>query len=345
MKTHLVLLGMFLLFVAASLTAQEDIALKAFELRMNGYSDSAKAILAEAVTQYPDSARIWFEYGRCIDWTKTDDCDKFIHLYSRMNPRLKAAKKCMYRAAKLEPDNARYHYWAGQTQGVMALASMYTPWRWPLVRFTLKHSTKQQRIAVALSPDNPQFRYDLVNFEHFGWLLGGNKKNALLHTDTLMQQSPVYGVKARELLATKKKPFDALSGFSAILTNDSGDVQLLKELGFAYSRKIHQDSTCLDSALQCYLRALQLDPGDETALKQLCRLSGKRTEMDPVPYINAYLDNRKDDYGYYRAIGLMHLANQFDKKDKKEDAQKLRQEAKMLNPKNNNTFLTDLEKP
>ncbi len=345
MKTHHILLGLLLLFGTAILTAQEDIALQAFELRMNGHPDSALAILAKAVKQHPDSARVWFEYGRCIDWMKTDDCNKFIHVYTKMNPRLRKAKKCMRKAVRLDPENARYHYWAGQTQGVLGLASIYTPWRWGLIYPIFRQSTRQLRKAVVLNPNEPQYRYDLVNFEHFGWFMGGNMKNARLQTDTLESQFPVYGVMARELLETKKHPYDAIAGFSALLTNDSGDITLLNELAFAYRIMIRTDTTYRDSALVCYQKALQIDPGNETALREFCRLASKRAELNLVPYISTYLEVRKDDYGYYRAIGLRLLAGQLEKQGMKEEAEILRAEAKSLNPKNNATFLKDIERP
>ncbi len=337
---------MFILLVPGLSQVQgQDIAMQAFELRMNGNPDSAKALLAKSVQQYPDSARIWFEYGRCIDWTKTDDCTKFIHVYSKMNPRLKAAKRCMRKAVKLEPDNARYRYWAGQVQGVLGLASIYTPWRWPLIRCTFRQSTKQLRRAVALDPDNPQYRYDLVNFEHFGWLLAGNTKNAKLHTDTLDKLDPVFGVMARELLKDKKNPYDQIAGFRALITPDSANIDLMNELAFAYRLKIREDSTYRDSAMVCYQRVLQIDPGNETAMKEFSRLAAKRGEPDLLPYINAYLEVRKNDYGYYRAPALRLLAGQMEKKGMKEEAEHLREEAKQLNPKNNSSFLKDLEKP
>lgn len=323
----------------------QDIALQAFELRMNGHPDSALAILSEAVKQYPDSARIWFEYGRCIDWMKTDDCTKFIHVYTKMNLRLRKAKKCMGRAAKLDPLNGRYRYWHGQTLGVQGLASIYTPWRWPLIYPIFHKSTRQLRKAVALLPDNPQYRYDLVNYEHFGWFMGGNMKNARLHTDTLADQHPVYAIMARDLLKDDKHPYNTIAGFSALLTSDSSDITLLNELAFAYRMKIRTDTAYRDSAFACYRRALQIDPGNDTAIKEFCRLASKRADVDPIPCIREYLDIRKEDYGYYRALGLRLLAGQMEKQGMKEEAERLRSEAKALNPRNNATFLKDLEKP
>lgn len=111
-----------------SFAQQPDLALKAYELRMNGHPYEALSYLDSTLALYPDSARLWFEQGRTHDWVKADGCTKFIHAWFKMAPRITKSSKSLKKACKLDPKNARYHNWYSGVAATQSLLYIYTPW-------------------------------------------------------------------------------------------------------------------------------------------------------------------------------------------------------------------------
>jgi tetratricopeptide (TPR) repeat protein len=323
----------------------QDIAFQAYELRMNGQSEAALRVLDSALQLYPDSARLWFEKGRCVDWMKADGCDKFFHLYTKMKPRIRQSSKCFRMACRLSPENARYLNWASGNMAVYALAAFYTPWEWPLVRYRMRHTVKYSKKAVLLAPENPVFRFDLVTYSRFGWIMGGNKKLCRAHLDTLEMIDPVYGVMARKEMSSKKHPYDDFAHYKALEQTNPGHAVLMSQLARKYSWKVSQDSACFDTTMTYLLKYLALEPGNPEAISQLCRFMLRVHKGDPVPYILAYLEAVKDDYGVYRAQGLRLMGQVMKQQGKEEEAKGYFEEAERLNPGGRNTWMKDMEAP
>jgi tetratricopeptide (TPR) repeat protein len=347
MKTTLVLFALTFLVVISvpDKVSGQDIAMQAFELRMNGHADSALSILAKAVKQYPDSARIWFEYGRCYDWIKTENCTKFKHVYTVMSPRIKAARRCFRKAYKGDPDNGQYYYWAASNYGTLSLAAIYTPWEWVTVPFRFSKTSKLAKKSVLYEPMVPMYRFELVNFLHFGWIAGGNMKLARLHADTLNQQDPLYGIQAKELFSTTKEPYNSLEDLRNLSQKTPENSGVWVCLAKKYTRMMEKDSLYRDSAWYCYQRALQTDPGQEEAIVPFTRISIKAGKEDPMPYIEKYMGLRETGYAYYQAFGYKALANYWSLKGDKEKAREAQEMAEKLNPGNLSTYIKDLTPP
>jgi tetratricopeptide (TPR) repeat protein len=341
--TRLVLVMPYILLWGINSSAQShDIAVRAYELRMNGKPHEAILVLDSALAIYPDSAVLWFEKGRCLDWLKTEDCEKFIHVYTKMNPRIRHSKNCLKKACKLDPNNARYRYNMSEVQEVLALASIYTPWRWLCVRPLLKSSTKNAKLSVSLAPDSLLYRGNLINLVHFGWIAAGSKKAARLHADTLNAQNRIDGILAYELIANKRNPYDALSELKALLGEMPSDPRLLHEIATQYSRL---DSNYRDSCITYCIKALELDSLYYPAIRNLTFKLPKSRKVEALPYIETYIASSVDNYLIYKAVGFRWKGVCLREMGRIEEAKASFAEAERLNPGSNESHARDLQMP
>ncbi len=323
----------------------QDLALQAYEMRMNGDPHGAMQFLDSVLRIYPDSARIWFEKGRCLNWMLTKDLHKFIQVYTRMSPRLRKTQRCFQKAIRYDPGNARYYYWAGENKALLSLAAFYTPWEWPLIPFKLKKTVKFEKQAVLLAPEEPEYRYSLVEYSRFGWLLGGNKKMAQAHLDTLDRLYPVHGALAHIDFADKKHPYSLLARLQEIRASDPDNPKLIREMIGPTSRLITKDSSYVDTVMALFVRYMELDPANPDIIRRMYRFMNKYNIGDPLPYVNTYMNAVEDNYGYYRGAGLWLLADAAKKQGDEARAEELKKEATKLSPAGYGHLLKDLEKP
>jgi len=335
----------FFLSYTQLVAQNKDAALDAYEMRMNGRPFAALDLLDSSLVVYPDSSRIWFEKGRCLDWIKTDGCNKFRDTWSTVSPRLRKSGKCFRVACRLDPENARYHYWMSQNLALRALVAFYSPWKWPTIRMKIKSSVRHAKIAVHYNPQDPQYRYDLVSFARFGWLLGGNKRLARAHADTLSKMNTVYGVMASELLATRKHPYDALTRLRELEKDYPADARLLRNLAMKYNARSAGDSVFADTARLYMIKLLNVDPKNSWAMNQYLRSLPKNRKTEALPYIDNFLIAVEADYGCYRSSALRIKSQYLKSTGDHEKAEQYLKEANHLNPNNNSTFISDWKKP
>jgi tetratricopeptide (TPR) repeat protein len=346
MKTLKYLLLVSVCLVMQNLHSQNvDIALAAFELRMNGHPYEALALLDSALQLYPDSSRLWFEKGRCIDWITTDDCTKFLHLYSKLAPRVRKSRKCFSRAYHLDSDNARYYYWASQIVAIEALECIYTPWKWPLVPIKSRKSASLSRKAVIYAPDDAFIRYSCIEYSRFGWLLSMSRKELYAHLDTLEMLDPVYAVKARQELATTKKPYDVLQGYKSLEQSYPHHQVLLEGLTREYAKLIPKDSAYADTTLAYMQRLMDADPQNPSNINRIVVILNRHKIDDPIDWIENYLTAVEDEYGFYRSVGLTLLGREFEKKGDTERSNECFREAEQLNPDKLSSYFQDFTKP
>lgn len=329
-KFVVILTGIILMPLYPIYCQHQDIALQAYELRMNGDANRAMQLLDSALRIYPDSARFWFEKGRIIQWNLTNDCNKFIHLYTKMSPRIRKSKRCFRKAIRLDPWNARYYYWAGGNYAVLALTAFYTPWEWPLITYRSGKAAKLEKKAVLLDPENPEYRFALVEYSRFGWLMGGDRKLALAHLDTLDKLYPVHGAVAHVDMADKKHPFDLLARLQEIRLTDPDNPRLIKELIGPTSRLIKDDSSYVDTVMNLFVKYMELDPANPEIISRMYRFINKYKIGDPIPWVNIYMEAVEGSYGYYRGVGLRLLADDAKKKGDETRAEDLKKEAGKL---------------
>ncbi|GAP43878.1 hypothetical protein TBC1_112036 [Lentimicrobium saccharophilum] len=343
MKRLLCVLITLQLITAFGLYAQNSgIAFRAYESRMNGNPEMALSLLDSALKVTPDNAELWFEKGRCLDWIKLQNCKKFTDVWRILKPTLKDCRYCFRKACHYEPGNARYHYWAGQNAMTIALVEFYTPWEWLLIPGVMNSAVKHLKKSVLLNPVNPEYRYNLINVLHFGWLLSGNRKLALLHTDTISETDPVYGVMAKELMETGKQPYDPYPEYRKLLQSDPDNIRLLSEVAALYSRK---GDSCRDTAIAMYRRILELEPDNINALKRLYWTVPASDKDLVVPYILSYFRAVDNNYNYYTASGMQLLATYLKQLHDEQRGAVLSLAAERLHPDNYGTFINDIGPP
>jgi tetratricopeptide (TPR) repeat protein len=316
-----------------------DISMKAFELRMNGDNPAALQMLDSALLIYPDSAMLWFEKGRCLDWDKMEGCSKFRHTWSVLSPRLRQGKRCFAKACHLDPANARYHYWAAENNALLSMVSIYSPWKWPAVPWIFRRTTYFAEQAVRLSPENPEYRYALVNYLRFGWFLGGSKKMAQAHADTLETIDPVWAALAHRELATKKNPYDVSARLTELAVKYPDHPRLLQQFC------VRRDPSQFTKTFAHCARLLELEPNNILAINQLYRVLPDQQKSDALPYLETYLKNANSDYTVYQATGLRLLGSYYKSRGEEEKAKDYFGQADQIYPVKNTSNISDWDPP
>ena len=179
-----------------------NVAMKAFNLRMDGHVDKAVAMLEKAVTKNPDDAPAQFELARDYFYTLMDHTDddtmKLKQKQKAMKAQLTRARKAIKKAVKAEPDNPRYHYWDAVIATYKAIFDAHSVFTIVGLPFEANNSINSYEKALKLKPDYHQARQELMGlYDRLPWYLGGSKSKAEKHARTLEEMDPIYGAKAR----------------------------------------------------------------------------------------------------------------------------------------------------
>lgn len=339
MKSHIVFFIVSVLVSVNILYGQSvDIALRVYELRMNGQPLEALSVLDAVLDEYPDSARIWFEKGRCLDWVKTERSTRFIHVYTRMSPKIRKSQRCFRKACKLDPENARYYYWLSHAEELGMLVAIFTPWKWPAIPFKNASMIKHAQKAVLYAPDNPEYRYELIRCAR-------GKKGTSAHADTLDLLYPAYGVMAHEFLSTENKPYDSEKHYRDLETTNPEDPVLMRAMRDLFHRLSQKDPSYVSFMLDYAGKSFKLDTDNPEEIKSYCRLLSEQKVGDPIPYISEYFEATTGKTPYHRAVGLQLMARALEERGKMSEAKTYKREAFMLNPLNLSSSINDLEKP
>ena len=160
-------------------------ARRAFELRMAGHAGRAKAVLRAALAQDATDASAQFELARV--------CFYLLELDS--------AQQAIEQAAKLRPQNAQVHYWAGLIAEYRAVWQHKDPKTRSHVPQQMKRALAAFRKAVAINPEYHEARVALVNvYVKNPPRLGGSRRKAKKHAKALEAADAVQGARARSLL-------------------------------------------------------------------------------------------------------------------------------------------------
>ncbi len=345
MKSLKIILAISLMpaFGILSLPAQSpDLALKAFELRMNGHPLESIAFLDSVLKIYPDSARLWFEKGRSMDWIKALECTKFTQSWTKMAPRLRSAKRCFQKACSLDPDNGRYYYWAAEVSSLLSLLAFYSPWEWVAVPYIFKRTIRYAEESVKLSPENPDYRLALINFSRFSWPLGRGTKYTWAQIEALRKIDPVYAVLGSREMATKKKPYNIRVELEKLQPDYPDHPLLMLELARSYSQP---ESPRASTGFLYYKKLLADNPRNLEALNQMYRRLSKSRSAEVIPVIQDNMRKLENDYMYYRAAGYRLMGQYYQEQGDKDKANEYQSLAEKMNPKNCGTNAVDLEAP
>jgi len=318
----------------------QETAMKAYEMRMNGDPAGAMALLDSALKVNPGSAILWFEKARTHDWTKAAGCTKFFHVYTKMSPRMRQTRNCLAKACRLDPDNARYHFWAGENRALLALAAFYTPWRWVTIPFIFHNMYGDLRTAVSLDPQNPEYRFKMITYGRMGGL-GGSRNKFLPMADSLYKIDPFYGVEAYKELETKKHPYDASAQYYELERKYPDHPELLKKMVLLSRR----GSANHDNPVYYCKKLIELYPHDTWALNQLYNSLPAERKSEILPVMDSYLKSVDNDYGFYKAAAYRVLGMYYASVQSTEKANEYNALAQKYNPNNNGSATNDMKPP
>ena len=271
-RTMLTTLLLMNLSLAAD-QAASDPALKAYDLRLAGKTDEAKALLEEATKKNPKDARAWFELARTCwqQWPVKHD--------------FKGAARAIDRACKLAPKENRYWLWAGYIHTYNSVAKAHNVFSWAGVPGEMVTGAKYAQKALDLDPTCSAARYMLYClYNNNPWYLGGSSRKAKALLKNAQAKDPV----GTALIEANKIPRDQqqkrLDLWLALLQTRPADPNVHKEIMTIASR---MDDYAL--AREHAERICQLAPARRFCLLELARNVLRKDPALAEELVNQYL--------------------------------------------------------
>jgi tetratricopeptide (TPR) repeat protein len=250
MKSHLIKMA-FIVVVACmsfsyfSCTKQklDKTAEQAYELRMNGKVDSAKAVLEQIIAEDSTDAAAWYELAR----TK--------HHMGLGNPRelfggLEDLQQTIEQAVENDPDNVIYSFYKGYICYFRAYASLMQQQN---VEEKVKEVISAYESVLSQKPDYYEAMLYLVEILSIPEDMGGDSSKAEALAKQVEKIDEVYGAKARELLLPIDD--DRLEFWQKVLENNQGNADVNEQLGKAY---LYQDN--VEEGVKYLEEAMKADP-------------------------------------------------------------------------------------
>ncbi len=229
---------------------------KAYELRMNGQADSAKALLEQAISQDSTNAIAHYELARTL------------HHMALGNPgtladRMEEAWQAIEKSMEHDPDNVIYAFFAGNASFMQAYGSLM--WNRPDVKEKVAKACGVYESALMLKPDYHEAMLHLV--EIYSWIpndKGGDSAKAEQYAKQLEGMDEVFGAKAREMLLPEE--VDRIDHWQKVVENNEGNADAIEELGKAHLRKDE-----VDEAVKCFEEAVRINPQKNILFLDLAR--------------------------------------------------------------------------
>jgi len=230
---------------------------KAYDLRMQGKVDTAKAILEQVVLQNPNNAAAYYELARIQ-----------IHRALGMGTRetlfdmIGEAKNIIDKAVELNPKDVIYTTFSGHVGFLQAYFSLMTGEQ---SKEKLAIAVESYESALKLKPDYYQVMLYLIElYSQFPEEAGGDKSKAEQYVLHLEGIGGVFGAKATSILLSEEA--DKVDYWQKVLKKYEGNADVLEELGKAY---LGADK--VDSAVACFENAIELDPKKASLFLDLSR--------------------------------------------------------------------------
>jgi tetratricopeptide (TPR) repeat protein len=298
--------------------------LKAYNLRMSGKVDEAKALLETILAKDSTNAIAHYEMARLKHYMFTGGGGvKIDDIITSIN-----------KAVTYDPKNVTYAYYKAITSFLNAFMAMQTGQG--DVKKGVAETCADFEKVLSLKPD--YYEASLYLVEIYGMLpkdMGGDSAKAVAYADKLGKMNSYFGAKAKAALAPENS--DMVKFWSDLLASDGKNPELLMETGRAY---LYADD--LTNAESYFDKAIKSDPSENILILDLARyhmykvMQNKDLAASELPvaktYIEKYLQSTPAPVVPMKAYALgllmrceMFLGNQ-------DGAEKLMDEAKSLDP-------------
>ena len=107
-----------------------------------------------------------------------DEFDSFFSGMSTLSKRLKKINSEIETNVNLNPNSARYNYWAGNISAYMLISKVHNPLKWFGIPWTVKKTKAFFEKAVELDPNHHEARAFLIRIYHGGLFLGSHSKKS-----------------------------------------------------------------------------------------------------------------------------------------------------------------------
>ncbi len=202
-------------------SAPTDTAQKAFELRMSGKADDAKAFLEKAISENPQDAAAHYELARTLLHM---GLGKGLEVFDY----IKRANESVEKAVEIDPENVIYRFFAAQVGFLQAYTSLQGDEA--AAREGIDKLTGLCEAVLELKPDYHEVQLFLV--EIHGALpgnLGADSSKAEMYAGQLEEADPVLGAKARAILLPEET--DLVEYWQKMADDNPGNIDALEELG------------------------------------------------------------------------------------------------------------------
>jgi tetratricopeptide (TPR) repeat protein len=297
---------------------------KAFEMRMNGKVDEAKALLDSILKNDSTNAMAWYELARLQQYMLVGGGDvKTTEILATIS-----------KAVVLEPKNVTYAYYKAIASFLNAFMSMQMGQGEVknIITETCAHFEK----VLSLKPDYHEARMYLV--EIYGLLppeMGGDSAKAQEQAKKLLAADPYFGAKAKAALASEGT--DILKLWDDLIALDSQNADLYMEAGKACLLKEDPKAAEINFDM-----AIKYDPAKSILILDLARfhvmkvMQNSELASDELPiakkYLEKYLNTSPEPNIPLKTytIGLLARVEMF--LGNQAEAEKLMDEAKSLDP-------------
>ncbi len=222
----------------------QDIATKAFDLRMTGQLDEAMAILGKAVSKNPNNASVQYELARSYLHAGLGNPRKMADMLTKSHDSIE-------KAANSAPDDIACHMFSGHVAFMRGYLSLMTHGDKLATKAHFQKACEGFESAVRLKPDYKQAMLYLV--ELYGELPEGmvqNKALAQKYTSRLEGIDTVFAAKAKAILSSKDTSF-----WKNVLKRNPANADVLEELGKAYLKDNN-----IENAVSCFEKAVESNP-------------------------------------------------------------------------------------
>lgn len=324
---------------------QPDAVESAYELRMTGKTEEAKALLLETVEHNPNDARAFFELARtAMHGILPHDLNgdrKAGEKHVSENERL--AGWAIQKAIEADPENPRYQYWSGLIASYSAVARIHKIWTLPSVPGCISDSLDAYETALKLDPDYHQARYEVAGlYDRLPFYLGGSKRKFKKHLKELEARSPVWATRVNceqspdvRTVADRVVELNKdLARWDAVLAKYPDSPEVHEGIARTHMNLYRFDSEPEEHAADAYEHieaTLALDPSRIYLLKDFAEtLYLAKDYVRAEEAIREFLD--ADPVAPLAADGMRLLAKIYDAQNRPQDAAQLREQADAIHP-------------